>query len=59
MKVIHLLFNDSLVGTHEYGFIPRKEGEEPEDEDRRYERHLRSQGINARVYDAKVKIFDV
>lgn len=58
MKVIFLLYSDNQIGTHEYGFIPRKGGEDPDDEDRRYQRHLRAQGINARVYDAKVKIFD-
>jgi len=59
MKIIHLLYNDNQIGTHEHGFIPRKDGEDPDDEDRRYQRHLRGLGINARVYDAKVKIFDV
>ena len=57
MRIIHLLFSDVSFGTHEYGFIPRKSGEDPDDEDRRYQRHLKSQGLDTRVWDGKVKIF--
>ena len=56
-KIISLLYSDNQVGTHEYGFIPRKSGEDPDDEDRRYQRHLKSQGLEARVWDGKAKIF--
>ena len=57
MKIVHLLYSDNRIGTHEYGFVPRQDGEDPDDEDRRYQRHLRAQGVEARVWDGKVKIF--
>jgi hypothetical protein len=57
MKIVDLLYSDNQVGTHEYGFIPRKSGEDPDNEDRRYQRHLKEQGLEARVWDGKVKIF--
>ena len=55
-KVIHLLFSDVSFGTHEYGFLPRKPDQDPDIEDVRYQKHLRAQGITARVWDGKVKI---
>lgn len=57
MKIVDLLYSDNQVGTHEYGFIPRKSGEDPDNEDLRYQRHLKAQGHEARVWDGKVKIF--
>lgn len=58
MKIIYLLFSDVTFGTHEYGFIPRKVVQDPDDDDARYERHLKFKGINARVYDGKVKLLE-
>lgn len=55
MKIIHLLFSDVSFGTHEYGFIPRKDLQDPDDEDARYERHVKKAfGLEARVWDGKV-----
>ena len=44
-----LLFSDSTFGTEEFGFISTPPGEDPDDADRRYEKHLRDQGVPARV----------
>ena len=57
MKIICMFYSDNQVGTHEFGFIPRIDGEDPDDEDLRYQRHLRSMEIEARVYDGKVRLF--
>jgi len=56
MKIIPLLFSDLSYGTHEYGFLVRKQGQDSDDEDSRYQRHLKNQGVEARVWDGKVKI---
>ena len=49
MRKIPLLFSDSTFGTEEFGFISTLPGEDPDDADRRYEKHLRDQGVPARV----------
>jgi hypothetical protein len=60
MKVIEMLFSDVSFGTHQYGFIPRRETdqgcfEEPECEDYRYSRFLQRKGVPVkRVYGGKV-----
>lgn len=56
MKVIPLLFADASYGTQEYGFLVRKPGQDPDDEDARYQSHLKKQGVEARVVDGKVRI---
>lgn len=56
MKIIPLLFSDLSYGTQEYGFLVRKPGQDGDDEDARYQRHLKVQGIEARVWDGKVKV---
>jgi len=57
MKIIYLLYSDVNFGTHEYGFLPRKVIQDPDDEDARYERHLKiSFGLEARVWDGKAYI---
>ena len=48
-RKIALSFSDTEVGTDEYGFIPRIDGEDPDDEDDRYQAYLKKQGINAVV----------
>lgn len=62
MKQIEMLYSDVSFGTQEYGFIPRgKKNRNAEDacdsEDLRYARHLRSQGIDARVANGYVTLF--
>lgn len=37
------LMSDLEFGTHEYGFIPRIKGEDPDDEDLRYQRFVQKQ----------------
>jgi hypothetical protein len=56
MKIIPLLFSDLSYGTHEYGFLVRKPAQDSDDEDAHYQRHLKNQGVEARVWDGKVKI---
>lgn len=56
MKNIDLLFSDVSFGTHEYGFLPRKDAQDPDDEDMRYQRHLKAKGISARVWNGQVQI---
>jgi len=53
---VALLFSDLTFGTHEYGFITRWPGMDPDDEDRLYQRHLRSLGVVARVVEGTVKV---
>ncbi len=53
---VALLFSDATFGTHEYGFITRWPGMDPDDEDRLYQRHLRKMGVDARVFDGTVKV---
>jgi len=48
-RKIALSFSDTEVGTDEYGFIPRIDGEDPDDEEDRYQAYLKKQGINATV----------
>jgi hypothetical protein len=48
-RKIPLMFSDNDFGTEEFGFIPLMSGEDPDDADRRYEKHLRAQGIRGRV----------
>tara|TARA_Y100000310_G_C20473854_1_gene711417 strand:+ start:212 stop:898 length:687 start_codon:yes stop_codon:yes gene_type:complete len=48
-RKIALSFSDTEVGTDEYGFIPRIDGEDPDDEDDRYQAYLKKQGISAVV----------
>ena len=54
-RTIELLFSDTAFGC-ELGYIPRRSGEDPDDEDRRYERCLKKIGCSARVIDGKVYI---
>lgn len=49
MRKIPLQFSDIDFGTEEFGFIPVEPGEDPDDADRRYERHLAAQGVTATV----------
>lgn len=49
MRKIPLQFSDIDFGTEEFGFIPVEPGEDPDDADRRYERHLAAQGVTAQV----------
>lgn len=56
MKTIPLLFSDLSYGTHEYGFLVRKPTQDSDDEDARYQMHLKNQGVEARVVDGKVRI---
>lgn len=49
MRKIPLQFSDDDFGTEEFGFIPLLSGEDPEDADRRYEKHLMTQGVRGRV----------
>ena len=53
-RKIALSFSDTEVGTNEYGFIPRIDGEDPDDEDGRYEKHLEQQGIDGRVVNGRI-----
>jgi hypothetical protein len=48
-RKIALSFSDTEVGTDEYGFIPRIDGEDPDDEEDRYQAYLKQQGVNATV----------
>lgn len=62
IKKIPLLFSDVSFGTDEYGFIPRKmssscDAEDiAEAEDFAYQRHLKAQGIRARVVEGTVHV---
>ena len=62
MKQIEMLFSDVSFGTHEYGFIPRgKKNRDASDacdsEDVRYMKHLRAQGVEARVANGYVTLY--
>lgn len=49
MRKIPLHFSDIDFGTEEFGFIPVEPGEDPDDSDRRYERHLAAQGVRGSI----------
>jgi len=53
---VPLLFSDETFGTHEWGFIPRLPGADPDDEDRAYGRHLRGLGLDARVVEGIARV---
>lgn len=55
---IPLLLSDTTLGTLEFGLIPRLPGADPDDEDRAYERHIRSTrpDLRARVVEGVVHI---
>lgn len=55
---IPLLFSDTTLGTLAFGLIPRTPGADPDDEDRRYERHIRTTcpDLRARVVEGVVHI---
>lgn len=54
MRVIDMLFSDVTFGTKEFGYIARREDEDPDDEDARYERHLKQRGVPASVLHGRV-----
>lgn len=49
MRKIPMKFSDTDFGTDEYGYIPTMPGEDPDDADMRYTKHLRDQGVRGRV----------
>ena len=56
-KRIEMLFSDIDFGTEEYGYIPRPQDMDCDDEDRTYERYLhRKHLLNARVVDGVMYI---
>jgi hypothetical protein len=48
---IPLLFSDTTLGTQEFGTITRTLDGDPNDDDRRYERHLRRTRPDLRTGD--------
>lgn len=59
MKIISLLFSDTQIGTHEYGFITRSFREDADDEDFRYQLHVLKHlapGWHCRVVDGVLTV---
>jgi hypothetical protein len=51
-----MMFSDIDFGTEEYGYLPTIPNEDPDDQDMRYQRHLKKMGISATVRDGYVAI---
>ena len=55
-STILLTFSDTELGTAEFGYVSRKPGQDPDDEDARYQSHLKKMGVVAQVRDGKVYV---
>jgi hypothetical protein len=53
----NMLFSDISFGHPDFGYIPRKDREDPDDEDTRYGKYLIDKGYNvSKVCDGRFEI---
>lgn len=55
-RTYDLLMSDIQFGHPALGWIDRKQDENPDDEDLRYQRFLREKNIKARVYHCQAHV---